>query len=123
MIFGLVVLAQAAIHTPGCGAGERKAILDALRPSAEQVWHSPVVFVVKEIRVAGGYAYVSAVPERPNGTPIRMMLAGGMGNANGSAFLRYVAGRWTVLAFRAGASDAWECAYQGVPRSILPKYC
>jgi len=117
------VCAQAAIHTPDFGTSERKSILDTLRPSAEQVWHSPVVFVVKEIRVSGGFAYVSVVPERPNGAPIRMMLAGGTGNAYGSGFLRYAGGRWTVLSFRGGASDAWECGYPGIPRSILPSYC
>jgi len=123
MILAFVALAQASIHIPGIGISERKTILDALRPSAEQVWHSPVVFLVKEIRVADGYAYVSVVPERPNGAPIRMMLAGGTGNAYGSGLLRFAGGRWTVLAFRTGASDAWECGYQGIPRSILPSYC
>ena len=102
---------------------ERKAILDALRPSAERVWHAPVVFVVTEIKVYAGYAYVAVNPKRPNGGAIRMMLDFQAGDAYGTALLIHSHGNWRVLRFVAGGDDPWFCGYPGVPRQVLPSYC
>ena len=99
-----VVVAMILVVTPAAQARptERKAILDALRPSAERVWHAPVVFVVREIQVFGDYAHVSVDPKRPNGGSIRMMVAGGIGDAYGDALLVRSNGNWRVLEFCAG---------------------
>ena len=118
----ILVVAPAAQARPT----ERKAILDALRPSAERVWHAPVVFVVKEMRVYAGYAYVVVEPKRPNGGAIRMRVAGGIGDAYGDALLVRSDGNWRVHQFVAGGDDAWICGpLPGVrvPRQVLPPYC
>lgn len=58
------------VKTPPAGSPERKAILDALRPSFEARLKPPVEFKVEQMRVAAGFAWVSVHPQRPGGREI-----------------------------------------------------
>lgn len=58
------------VVTPPAGLAERKAIMDGLRPTFEQVFGKPVEFKVGSLRVFAGFAWVEVHPQRPNGKPI-----------------------------------------------------
>lgn len=57
-------------RTPPPGSPERKAIADALRPSFEALFGAPIEFRFSEMKVGGGFAWVSAHPQRPGGAHI-----------------------------------------------------
>jgi hypothetical protein len=63
-------IAQKEVVTPPSGSPERKAILDALRPTFETSFGKPVEFRVSSLRIAAGFAWVVVHPQRPNGVPI-----------------------------------------------------
>ena len=63
-------IARSDVMTPQPGSPERKAILDALRPTFEALLGAPIEFRVSSLRVAAGFAWVVVHPQRPNGTPI-----------------------------------------------------
>ena len=52
-------------HEPARGTGERRALMDAMRPQAELIFGPPVEFVVSRLRVAGDLAFASVVAQRP----------------------------------------------------------
>lgn len=54
------------LEKPGVGSKLRKAVLDGLRPKIEKDLNQKVVFKVREMRVYGDWAYVSAQPVQPN---------------------------------------------------------
>jgi hypothetical protein len=60
-------MSRADVYTPQPGTPERKAIMDALRPSFEALFGPPIEFKVSDLRVAAGFAWVSVHPQRPGG--------------------------------------------------------
>ena len=72
-VAALALMAFSAAYTsPGPGSPQRKAILDALRPAVErQLGVRPIEFVVEEIRVGGGWAFVRVNPQLKGGGAIR----------------------------------------------------
>jgi len=58
------LLAQQAPYTPAPGSPERKAIFDAMRSIGEDRTR---VFVVKYLKVADGWAWMSGDPQSPDG--------------------------------------------------------
>lgn len=66
----------ASIHTPERGSAERKAILDTLRPAMEAALRGPVEFVVEDINVMDGWAFMSVNPQRPGGAQIDLAETG-----------------------------------------------
>jgi hypothetical protein len=60
----------AGIYTPVRGSSERSAIMDAARGPVGADLGQPVIFVVDELRSDGEWAYLQAVPKRPDGTSI-----------------------------------------------------
>src|ERR1700741_5470738 len=59
--------AAAQVHTPPPGSVERRAILDALRADMRRFDPKPVVFVVRHLRVRGGWAWLEVNPQSPDG--------------------------------------------------------
>ena len=111
----------AAAPPPGVNAtapatpnsAQRRAILDALRPAIERRLGPNVEFVVREIRVSGGWAFVDAEPQRRGGGRIdgRRYFGEDFDNMDGlavTALLRFQ-GRWTLVDQAIGATDAWYC--------------
>lgn len=128
LLFALIAICTA------CSAGaegrpadvspqERHAILDALRPSIETALGAPIQFVVKELRVDEGFAYVNVNPQRPNGTAVKIQRPDWM-NAYADAVLEKKGDKWSVLEYRVGATDVWQCKFAGtVPKYVLGKWC
>jgi hypothetical protein len=104
---------------PAAGSAQRRAILDALRPAVERRLGPNVEFVVRDIRVADGWALVVADPQRRGGAPIdgRRYFANfdDMDGLTVTAVLRF-RGRWTLVDHAIGATDVWYCGV--APRTL-----
>lgn len=109
MIAILTSLAAATVSP-----AERKAVLDALRPSVEKKLGPDVEFVVHVLRVESGWAFVMADPQRKGGRPIdgARLYGEDFENMDGlrvDAVLRKSSGKWTVVDYGIGATDVWYC--------------
>ncbi len=95
------------------GTAQRRAILDALRPAVEAQIGPDVEFVVREIRVVRGWAFVMAEPQRRGGGAIDGHLYfsdfDDMGGLTVTALLRYQYRRWNLVEQAIGATDVWYC--------------
>ncbi|HEX8210996.1 MAG TPA: hypothetical protein VF584_12550 [Longimicrobium sp.] len=68
--------AQQLPRTPAPGSSERRAILDALRPSVDRAIGESVIFADVHVAVEDGWAYVRAMPyrlERAHGDTFRVL--------------------------------------------------
>lgn len=96
--------------------------MDALRPSIEARLGPNVEFVVKDLRVYGGWAFVTANPRRKGGRQIdgRRYLGDwyDVGGLETTAVLKFQRGRWNLIQSAVGATDVWYCDLG--PRQIHP---
>ncbi|HEU0079986.1 MAG TPA: hypothetical protein VFQ76_20230 [Longimicrobiaceae bacterium] len=114
-----------APRTPPPGSTERRTILDALRAEMRRLDRWPVVFVVRQLRVQRGWAWLEVDPQSPDGSSRYEPEA---------ALLRRRSARWQVVermpafAEREGGALEEDCAYfahlrgrfPGLPAGILP---
>ena len=113
-----------ATAAPAPGSAQRRAILDALRPSIDAQIGSDVEFVVREIRVVRGWALVIADPQRPGGGAIegsRYFSADDWEVMDGltvNGVLRFSGGRWRLVDHAVGPTDVWYCGVEGPPRAL-----
>ena len=114
----------AAFSSPAAGTPERKAILDALRPGVErELGVRPIQFVVEEIRVGGGWAFVRANPQRKGGGAIRNPDEN-MDGVHTEAILQRQGGRWVVREFGVGSTDVWFLGWcSRTPAGLLGQWC
>ncbi|MBD2745827.1 sel1 repeat family protein [Microvirga sp. BT688] len=103
-----------AVFRPEHGTVLRREILDALRPVVEGKLYAPIEFRVTELKVAGDWAFAQVVPQRPGGTPIRVLdtpmaeFHKFMGDdVHTEAVLRRVRGLWRVVDYWVGSTDVW----------------
>lgn len=110
--------------SPGPGTPQRKAILDAIRPQVErELGVRPVEFVVEEIRVGGGWAFVRVMPQRKGGGAIRNPDPD-MDGVHTEAVLRLNGGRWTVRELGVGSTDVWWVGLcDEVPAGLMGQWC
>ena len=112
--------AVSATAAPRPNSAQRRAILDALRPTIERRLGPNVEFVVSDMRVSGGWAFVMANPQRRGGRPIdgRRYFPNfeDMDGLTVTALLRFQ-GRWTLVDHAIGATDVWYCGR--APRSLV----
>lgn len=107
--------AQEKPHSPATGSAERTAILDAARQPAVDELGKPVQFVVKQIDVLDGWAFLHARMQSPGGQTIdyadtRYAEAAAHGHKSSSyaALLKRQGEIWKVLAYSVGPTDvAW----------------
>ena len=109
MIAAVLALAAAATSP-----AERKAVLDALRPTVERKLGPNVEFIIQVIRVEDGWAFVMADPQRKGGKPIdgQRIFGENFDNMDGlrvDAVLQLKNGRWKVVDYGVGATDVWYC--------------
>lgn len=107
-------LAQRA-YTPSPGSPERKIIMDAARVPVEAKLRKRIVFKVDHLRVESHWAFMTAIPQTPDG---RLAYEGTEYEAGWRAggvsdmvciLLHWVGDRWRVVAYVIGPSDvAWE---------------
>ena len=125
-LFALSATAALAVSftSPGAGTPQRKAVLDALRPAVErELGVRPVEFVVEEIRVGGGWAFVRATPQRKGGGAIRNPDEN-MDGVHTEAILRMSGDRWAVQAFGVGSTDVWFLGWcEKAPAGLLGDWC
>ena len=97
----------------GPGSPARRAILDAIRPAVERQLGPEVAFMVTEIRVVRGWAFVAVTPQRRGGRPINgydyFPDFENMGGLEVQAVLRLRNGHWAVVQQAMGATDVWYC--------------
>jgi hypothetical protein len=101
-------------------------VLDALRPTVEAKLGPNVEFVVTTIRVGDGWAFVQAEPQRKGGRAINgsAYFPNDWENMDGlttTAVLKFEKGRWNLIEYAIGATDAWYCDLEPVQR--LLDYC
>lgn len=112
--------------TPAPGSVDRKAILNAIRPAVEAALGPNVEFVVEEMQVGDGWAFVQAEPQRRGGGHIdrkRYFHADEWEHMDGltvTAVLQYRYGHWNLVEKAIGATDAWQC---GSRARFLLSYC
>ena len=107
---------------PAPSSAQRRAILDALRPTIERELRSRVEFVVQRIAVENGWALVIADPQRPGGGAIDGRHLPYFEDRDGLtvyAIMRFARGRWRLHEHVIGPTDAWYCGMRGPPRSLL----
>ncbi len=119
IVIGGLTAAQAQ-YSPETGSPERKAIMNALRGPVQKELRKPVTFGYVQLRVSGDWAVVdTATPMKPDFTEFdyrgsqsgyaRCINRGSddCGDPQYSAILRRTGGRWRVIKFGSGATDAW----------------
>lgn len=126
-LFATLVMA-AEIHEPAKGSAERKAILDAMRPSIEKQMKAPVEFVIQSLKSDGKWALLIAEPQRPGGAaidPEQTAFAGKSDQMDGltvTALARMKNGKWRRVTDIVGSMDvaylAWADEF-GAPKSLL----
>ena len=96
--------------------------MNALRPSIEARLGPSIEFVVKDLKVYHGWAFVTADPQRKGGGRINGYRYLGqwydIGGMEVTAVLRYANGRWNLVSSEVGATDVWYCDLG--PRDIHP---
>lgn len=121
---------EARVHDVTRTDPQRRLLLDALRPRIERDLGSPVVFVVRQMRIGGNYAFLSAEAQRPNGIRINARNTPfGRKNPEGLEFwdccqlqavFQKINGRWQVLDSAIGATDVWYIEYcDTVPNGLF----
>ena len=117
-------------HTPAPGSAERTAIMDALRGPVETDLGQPVIFVVKTLRVTDDWAFLHAVPKRPDGSDVdysktsyREDQRDGGFDDQVAALLARDGNGWKVVTFSIGFTDVvwdtWDEIY-GAPAWLWP---
>ena len=130
----LAARGAAAVHTPGQGSAERRAILDALRPRVVRDLGAPIEFVVNTLRVSGDHAFAGLAPQRPGGRriePRKTRIGREMLREFGTldmfdcchteALLKRTRGVWRIEQIGIGATDVWYgelCRTR--PRGLCP---
>lgn len=112
----VVAVPAQAWEEPARGTETRKALMDAIRPTAE--WHlgAPVEFVVSDLRRAGNVAFASLRAQRPGGRviDIRETPAFARGEQDGSfditdihVLYKKSGNTWVAVHHSFGATDVW----------------
>lgn len=119
----------AGIHTPPPGSADRVALMNALRGAVRNEIGGDVVFVVRELRSDGEWAFAVLEPTRPDGrriapetTPLYRRHGGdGLDGLRTEAIWRKERDHWQVFAHAVGATDVWWTAYcERTPRDLMP---
>jgi len=129
-IAALFLSSCASTAVTGTAATEREAILSTLRGPVEKQLRQQTVFKVQHLKVQDGWAYLSAVPQRPGGKAMdygqsvyQKQIELGAFEDSINALLRKRGENWTVVTYNIGATDVvwlpWAKKY-GAPEAIFP---
>lgn len=117
------------VTIPAAGTAERKQLLEAVRAPLEQRLHQSVRFVVRQLKVGGGWAFLHASMQDADGHPINYVgtefegaAEEGLMSKDYVALLKRSGDGWTVQVDRVGPSDVawttWAHDY-GAPEAIF----
>ncbi len=115
------------IHTPSRGSADRVALMNALRGQVRGELGGEVIFVVRELKSDGQWAFGVLQPTWPDGqaippaaTPIGQEKPD-LDGLRTEAIWRKERGRWTVFAHNIGSTDAWWLDFcPRVPKGLMP---
>lgn len=93
------------------GSQHRAAIMDALRPTAEREYRTPVEFVVLELRRSDTVVFASVQPQRPGGGRIDCGYENCRPIGRMDAILQPDENGWRVVDVQTGADDRWRMQY------------
>jgi hypothetical protein len=111
------------VHSPAPGTVERWQILEVMRVKVRELYGLDVIFVVKEMRVGDGWAWVHTLPRSKDGNSSYEDVYG---------LLHLRQGSWTVVEIPCTEPDNPECVdspgyfrklaarLPGLPPGILP---
>ena len=123
-------LAQSRPTTPKPGSAERRAIVEALRPTIRKATKQNVIFRIDHLKVQNGWAFLRGKPVQPNGKPLdyrgteyEEAIEQGAFDDGIYALLRKQRGaKWRVIVYNIGATDVvwstWDYQYKA-PRAIF----
>lgn len=103
-------------YEPQRGSAERRDLMDAIRPKAEEIFGAPVEFVIGQLRVSGDRAFASVQAQRPGGGAIDVVQTPGwqigyfLADADwtgGQALLVRSNAGWVPSDVVFGATDVW----------------
>lgn len=120
----------AAARDIGASDPLRRTLLDTLRPTIERDVGQPVQFLVRVLRVQGGWAFAHVVPQTKAGAPIdyrrtryaELIREGMFDGPDTFALLELRKGRWTLRAFVTGPTDVTYAGWQeefGAPNALF----
>lgn len=118
-----------AVSTPAPGTREREALLNVFRASVEHQLGKTVRFVVKDLHVGGGWAFLFATMQGPQGMPFSYRgtdqaeaASHGLKSDVYAGLLQRQDSIWVVRTDRIGATDVpwigWSARY-GVPDALF----
>lgn len=125
----------AEFYEPARGSAERKAMMDAIRPHAEEQLGNPVEFVVHDLRISGVAGFASVSAQRPGGGAIDIYNTPGyrsgaldpemMDGTSMQALMRLSGKTWVAVHWAIGATDVW---YAYAPfcrryRDVIADFC
>lgn len=139
LVLTFILIASAAAaqdwREPARGTAERKALMDAIRRPAEDLFGPPVQFVVGRLRVAGDRAFAMVSAQRPGGGEIDIEATPGwaadyfLEDADwfgGQAFLRRAGREWRIDQVYFGATEVWwdhDPVLCRDYRAVIPESC
>jgi len=127
-----MAVAKSCPYTPAAGTAERKAITDSVRVPVMKALGQRVVFVVKQLKVCGNWAFLEAEPQQPDGRPVDWTIgtyadavADDMCGGYVHALLVKKGGRWHVREDVICATDVpyvgWANEF-GAPAALFPRF-
>jgi hypothetical protein len=126
------VAAKSCPYTPAPGSAERKAIADSVRKPVMEALRQRVVFVIKQLKVCGNWAFLEADMQQPGGRPVDWTIgtyadavADDMCGGYVHALLVKKGGRWHVRTHVICATDVpyvgWADEF-GAPAALFPRF-
>lgn len=128
------VAAAQGYAEPHRGSADRSALMDALRPHAEELYGAPVQFVIGDLRVAGDVGFAAVGVQRPGGGQIDLTATPGWqsgyfmadaDNLSGQVLYRKSGGTWVAVYHVFGATDVWWADPRFCPTwgAVIPEVC
>ncbi|MGB7316561.1 MAG: hypothetical protein WBC85_01195 [Planktotalea sp.] len=120
---------------PARGTSERKAMLDAIRPHAQEQLGAPVEFIVHDLRISGQVGFASLSAQRPGGKEIDLYKTPGFQqgafdpefmDGTGLQALMILSGdTWVAVHWAIGATDVWfaYAPFCRRYRAVIEDYC
>lgn len=120
-------------HEPARGSAERRALMDAARPIAEDNLGAPIEFVVHELRVLDGIAFAMLQAQRPGGGAIDLrdtpMAARGdwdpylENNTEMQVLYRKSGSQWVAVHWGIAPTDVWWAGFCDGWGPVIPEAC
>lgn len=135
LLLHCAVASAADYRTPAPGEQDRTDIIDSVRPLAEWAFGAPVRFIVEDLRVGDGVAFIAVAAQRADGSAIDVAHSpivtrdaldpALVDGARLEALLQKSGRMWVAVDYSVGPTDVWYAfpAYCAVWKQVLPEQC